>query len=118
MTPGERPPTRRTDRDGRRRDGPVPLAEALGALANRLGLGRGDVVATVFGRWEDLVGPAVAAHTRPLRLDAGTLHLAVDHPAWATEVRRMAPKLLHLLADACGEGQAPTGLEVHVRPLP
>lgn len=93
----------------------MPLAEALGAVASRLGLGRGDVVATVFARWPELVGPALAAHTRPLRLANGTLQLAVDHPAWATEVRRMGPHLLRVLADACGPEQAPQRLEVQVR---
>ncbi|MDA8269188.1 MAG: DUF721 domain-containing protein [Actinomycetota bacterium] len=111
----QRPVRRRADRDGRRRDGPVPLAEALGAVADRLGVGRADVVATVFGRWADLVGPALAGHTRPLRLEGGTLWLAVDHPAWATEVRRMAPRLLAALADACGPSHAPERLEVQVR---
>ena len=41
------------------------MAEALGAVAGRLGLGRTDLIAIVFGRWEELVGSSVAAHVHP-----------------------------------------------------
>lgn len=96
-------------------DGPVPLAEALGAVAERLGVGRADAVGTVFARWPEVVGPALAEHVRPVRMDGETLSLAADHQAWAVEVKRLAPQLLDRLAALCGEG-APDRLQVRVRP--
>ncbi|HXQ60208.1 MAG TPA: DUF721 domain-containing protein, partial [Acidimicrobiales bacterium] len=74
------------------------MSEALGAVAGRLGLGATDLIAVVFGRWEELVGPSVAAHVRPVRLVAGTLVVSADHPAWATQIRHLAPEILQRVA--------------------
>ncbi len=109
---------RRGERRGRATAGedPVPLADALGAVAGRLGFAAPDVVATVFARWEDLVGPAVAAHARPARVDGDMLVVVVDHPAWATQLRHLAPDILRRVAESCAPQQPPTRLEVRVRP--
>lgn len=96
-------------------DDPVRLGDALGTVADRLGAGRADVIGLVFSRWEELVGPVVAAHVRPLRIDAQTLIVAVDHPAWSTQLRHLAPQILGKIADVCGEHGAPARLDVRVR---
>jgi hypothetical protein len=44
-------------------------------------------VGDVFGRWEEVVGRAVAANVRPIRLDSDRLVVEVDDPAWATQLR-------------------------------
>ena len=82
---------------------PVPLGDALDAVVRSLrgGAGRADV-GGVFGRWEEAVGPAVAANVRPVRLEDGTLLVAVDDPAWATQVRLLADDLLGRLRDVAG----------------
>ena len=95
------------DRDGGRSSGSGPGAPAPGPSAAALG--------TVFSRWEQLVGPAVARHTRPLRLEGGTLVVAVDQPAWATQVRVLAPGILARLTERTGERL--DRLDVVVRPL-
>jgi hypothetical protein len=69
---------------------------------------------TVFSRWADLVGPSVARHVMPLRLEGGTLLVAVDQPPWATQVRALAPGILDRLAEETGERL--DRLEVVVRP--
>jgi predicted nucleic acid-binding Zn ribbon protein len=58
---------------------------------------------TVFSKWEELVGPAVAKHTRPLRVESGTLVVAVDQPPWATQVRVLAPHILARVSERTGE---------------
>lgn len=119
MSPGpEAPDGRRRSpwAGGRRRDGPVPLGEALGVVAERLGVGRADAVGAVFARWPEVVGPTLAEHVRPVRLEAGTLSVAVDHPAWAVEIRRLTPELLQRLAGLCGPEGAPQRIEAKVRP--
>jgi predicted nucleic acid-binding Zn ribbon protein len=93
----------------------VRLSDALGAVASHLGAGRPEVVQLVFGRWEDIVGPAVAAHVRPMRVDGVTLVVSADHPAWATQMRHLAPEILARLAAACGDAEAPERLQVRVR---
>jgi predicted nucleic acid-binding Zn ribbon protein len=62
---------------------PPPVAAAGGSGA----------LGAVFSRWEEIVGTAVAAHARPLRMTGGTLVVAVDHPAWATQVRALGETL-------------------------
>jgi len=93
----------------------VPLEEALGVVAGRLGLGRPSFVTDVFGRWEELVGPSVAAHVRPIRLAGDTLVVHADHHAWAAQIRHLAPEILQRVAARCGDDGAPTRLEVRVR---
>lgn len=68
---------------------------------------------TVFSRWEETVGPSLARHARPLRLEAATLVVAVDQPPWATQVRALAPGILERLRE--GTGESLERLEVVVR---
>jgi predicted nucleic acid-binding Zn ribbon protein len=93
----------------------VRLSDALGSVASQLGAGRPEIVRLVFGRWEDIVGPAVAAHVRPVRVDGTTLVVSADHPAWATQLRHLAPEILARLAAACGDCEAPERLQIRVR---
>jgi len=73
------------------------------------------VVGAVFSRWNDIVGPAVAAHVRPVRVDGVTLVVSADHPAWATQMRHLAPDILARLTEVCGAQHALERLEVRVR---
>jgi predicted nucleic acid-binding Zn ribbon protein len=103
------------DDRGRSAHGPVRLADALGALASRLGAGRTEVVGIIFNRWEDIVGTAVAAHIRPVRIVGTTLVLHADHPAWATHIRLLAPDILGALSRECAPNDVPERIEVRVR---
>ncbi len=95
--------------------GPVPLAQSLRALSDRMGLAPPDVLRVVFSRWEEVVGPTMSVHVRPVRLEETTLVVVADHPAWATQVRHLASEVLARLGDACGSEHAPDHLEVLVR---
>jgi hypothetical protein len=59
---------------------------------------------TVFGEWDRIVGPDLAAHTKPQAFDDGELVVAADSPAWATQVRLLAPDLLRRLGAELGHG--------------
>ena len=87
----------------------------MGAVASHLGAGRADVVGAVFGRWDEIVGPSVAAHVRPVRVDGSTLVVSADHPAWATQIRHLAPDILGRLREVCGASHALERLDVRVR---
>ncbi len=69
--------------------------------------------ATVFGQWESVVGPGLARHVAPQRLDGDALVVTVDSPPWATQVRVLAPQILAKVAEISGE--APARLEVSIR---
>ena len=71
-------------------------------------------VHVVFQRWDEAVGPAVAAHARPVSLDAGRLVVAVDEPGWATQLRYLEQDLLARLAEVAGAGVV-TSVDVRVR---
>jgi predicted nucleic acid-binding Zn ribbon protein len=94
----------------------MPMAEALSVLSDRLGMGSADVVGTVFARWEELVGPAVAAHVRPVRIDGDTLVVSADHPAWAVQIRHLSAQVLDRLGEVTDSARRPHHLEVRVRP--
>lgn len=73
----------RPDTEGRRQ----PAASTIGGL---------------FGRWDEAVGPAVASHVQPVRLDGTTLVVEVDDPAWATQLKFLEATLRTRLAEVAG----------------
>jgi predicted nucleic acid-binding Zn ribbon protein len=87
-----------------RRDDPQPLTSAVGGLLSARGWRERAAVGAVFGHWQDIVGPQLALHTKPQTFEAGELTVSADSPAWATQVRLMAPQLLKRLAEELGHG--------------
>lgn len=73
---------------------PRPIHESLGRLTRRIGAPEPDTAAAVFARWDELVGPDIAAHARPESLRGGVLVLAADDPAWANQLQFMATDIL------------------------
>lgn len=108
-SPERAPSTRRPRRRLRGADrGPQPLAAGLDAVVQGLApparpAPSAATWGTVFSRWDDVVGPGVARHAHPLRLEAGVLVVAVDQPPWATQVRTLGPRILATIADLTGE---------------
>jgi predicted nucleic acid-binding Zn ribbon protein len=102
----------------RRREGgggePRSLGTSLDAVTKRLGLEDSKGVGRLFARWPEIVGPAMAGHVQPIRLDGDALVVSVDHPAWATQVRRLGDDLLDRVVEETGASR-PGRLEVRVR---
>ena len=94
---------------------PRKLSEILDRTTRRLGAPSSRTTSTVVAGWEKLVGPDIAGHARPVSLHDGVLVLAVDHPAWATQLRFMTAELLARIAEMTGsEGPAEVS-EIHIR---
>ncbi len=87
-----------------RRDDPQPLTAAFGGLLSARGWREKAAVGAVFGHWADIVGPQLAQHTTPESFESGELTVTADSPAWATQVKLMAPQLLKRLAEELGHG--------------
>ena len=87
-----------------RRDDPQPLTAAVGGLLSARGWRQRAAVGAVFGRWAEVVGPDLAAHTRPEAFEDGELVVIADSAAWATQVRLLAPQLLRRLSAELGAG--------------
>lgn len=53
--------------------------------------------------WNKVVGPQIAAHTRPVRIRDGVLEVNVDQPSWMQQLQLMKPKILALLNAELGD---------------
>jgi predicted nucleic acid-binding Zn ribbon protein len=91
---------------------PRQISESLDRVARRLGAPASSTLAVVFGRWEEMVGPEIAAHCKPLSLRDGVLALGVDQPAWASQLRYMTADLLVRLAEGTGTSEV---REIHIK---
>nr|WP_204296575.1 DciA family protein [Actinoplanes capillaceus] len=97
--------------------GPDPRdPQPFGAMLERLMRARGwekpKAEATVFGSWEKVVGPDIAAHSRPVRLEGGVLTVEAESTAWATQLRLLAATLLRKIAGEVGNNVV-TRLNIH-----
>ena len=72
---------------------------------------------SVFSNWAQIVGPDLAAHTRPDGFAGGELVIAADSTAWATQVRLLASMLVRRLNSELGEGTV-RRVKVRGRPAP
>ena len=80
--------------------GPRRVGESMPRLLGRLGASATPAtMEAVFTRWEELVGPELGAHLRPVRVDGRALVVAVDHPAWATRARMESGRILARLKE-------------------
>ena len=87
-----------------RRDDPQRLTTAISGLIDEQGWRLAAATGSMFGRWEQIVGPELAAHTKPEGLADGELTITVDSTAWATQVRLLAGTLVRRLNSELGEG--------------
>lgn len=83
---------------------PQPLGRAVQRLLAERGWEAPAAVGGVLGRWDEIVGPEVAAHCRPEGYDGGVVTVVADSTAWATQVRLLAPQLVRRLNEECGNG--------------
>lgn len=87
-----------------RRDDPQSLSVAVGGMLSARGWRPRVAVAAVFGRWAEIVGARVAAHVTPEAFEEGELVVLADSPAWATQMRLLAPEVLRRLSQELGAG--------------
>ena len=83
---------------------PQPLGAAINGLLAAEGWGLAAATGSVFGRWAQIVGADLAAHTTPVTLSEGELTVAADSTAWATQVRLLAAQLVRRLNSELGDG--------------
>jgi predicted nucleic acid-binding Zn ribbon protein len=87
-----------------RREDPQLLVSAIGGLLDTRGWQQRAAIGSVFGRWAEIVGHDLAAHTRPDSFADGELTVTADSTAWATQVRLLAPVLVRRLNIELGDG--------------
>lgn len=83
---------------------PRRVGESLERLTRAMGAPGAGALATLFRHWSDVVGPSVAAHTRPLTLRDRVLTIAADDPAWAMQLSYLEADLRRQVEEALGPG--------------
>ena len=99
------------DGRGTRRRRPAAAGPAVDSLVSEQDWSERTRVGSVFGRWEALVGPDIAAHCAPQTLTEGELLVVAESTAWATQLRLLAPTILGKLRAQVG-GDVVTRLRV------
>ena len=69
-----------------------PLAEVVPDVMKKIGMHGRLHEAAMQEEWPRLVGPQLADHTRPGKLDHDVLTVYVDHSAWLSELSRYGRK--------------------------
>ncbi len=87
-----------------RREDPAPLDAAIGGLIDDSGWDLDLATGAMFGRWAQIVGADLAAHTTPETLADGELIVTADSTAWATQLRLLASQLVRRLNAELGDG--------------
>jgi predicted nucleic acid-binding Zn ribbon protein len=84
---------------------PRPIGEEIDRVLRSRGWQQRLVAARLVARWPEVVGPTVASHCQPRRLeDDGTLAVVADSAAWATQLSYLQAALLERLATVVGAG--------------
>ncbi|GAA3443170.1 DUF721 domain-containing protein [Planomonospora venezuelensis] len=99
-----REPRRRAAGPARAAGDPQPLGRAIADLLADRKWEEPAAVGGVFGRWHEIVGPDMAAHTRPESFADGVVLVLADSTAWATQLRLLAGTLVRRLNEELGDG--------------
>ena len=84
---------------------PQLVGDLLSRVLNRKGLGAKLEAASVIPEWESLVGPQIAAVTRPQRVSEGVLFVGVANSPWMMELNLMKADLMRRLNAGKGDGR-------------
>jgi predicted nucleic acid-binding Zn ribbon protein len=78
------------------------LGDAVGDLVKEREWTRTLTAAGILPRWAEIVGPDIAKHCRPEKLEAGQLNCVAESTAWATQLRLMSAQVLARIATEVG----------------
>ena len=83
---------------------PVSIGDAAALVGDELGLAEPQLFTRLIDAWNDIVGDAIAHHSRPRNVRNGVLDIVVDAPAWATELRYLEADLVARASRLVGPG--------------
>jgi len=81
--------------------GPRPIGALVPGITKLAFRSHGWMVARLIGEWEQIVGPALAAETVPLKVAGGTLTIGCAGPV-GLELQHLAPMLLARISAQLG----------------
>lgn len=98
-------PGRPTGKDGRRQRRSLDIPSLGSQIRREIGqrgweheLAHG----WIMGNWKNLVGPKIAAHTKPERIKDQIVYVSCDNSNWATELRYLQRQILQKIAARLG----------------
>jgi hypothetical protein len=83
---------------------PVSIGDAAALVGDELGLAEPRSLARLDDGWNEVVGDAIAQHSRPRGVRNGVLEIVVDAPAWATQLRYLEADLVDRASRLLGPG--------------
>ena len=86
--------------------GPEPssLPDLLDQVMAGLGAPSVDAIVAIHEQWAAIVGDELVAHAHPLSIEAGTLRVGVDSPAWASHLRWSEAEIVARIDRLVGPG--------------
>lgn len=81
---------------------PQGIALIMKRVMGDLGWTEGLNAGRVLEEWDEIVGPSVAEHCRPVSLDAGVLVVSASSSAWAAQLRMLTPQLISTIEEHVG----------------
>jgi len=81
-----------------------PVGDVLAEVIEQSGWSSRIGLASLLGRWPELVGPVNAAHSKPEAYVDRVLTVRAESTAWATSLRQLAPQLVAVLNAKLGDG--------------
>jgi hypothetical protein len=96
---------------------PVSIGDAAALVGDELGLAEPRSFARLVDAWTEVVGDAVAQHSRVRCVRNGVLEIVVDAPAWATQLRYLEADLVDRASQLLGPGVV-SAVRVSVDPGP
>jgi predicted nucleic acid-binding Zn ribbon protein len=73
------------------------------AMLRSHGLASASVLAKVVSVWSGTVGERIGKHATPTKIEGDELFVAVDHAAWATELKMMSARIVRQLEEVLGD---------------
>lgn len=83
---------------------PADIRGILSQLARRWGLENPNEMVGLFRDWDSIVGEGVAERCQPVSLKDGVLKVVSNNPAWAAELRYLAPEIVRRVNEELKEG--------------
>jgi predicted nucleic acid-binding Zn ribbon protein len=80
------------------------VGEALPAVLREIGLAEKVAAYQAVANWPAIVGKAIARHATALRVEDRTLVVAVDSPAWMTQLFYLQGQILDKISRQSGAG--------------
>lgn len=97
---------------------PRAVDAAVTAYASSRGWARRLEGAKVYGLWDEIAGPQLAAHTSPARLHGGVLVIHVSSSSWAAQIPYLSSTIIARANEVLGDGAVTRLVVARARELP